>query len=165
MKTQPEASFSSAEAPETRAKVGRRLPLLLLPLLLACGGSGGSGGGSPTSPVPDCLSIGGDWDGDWSMPACGNEAEGQPSVVVTQNGCQVVIPVPGLGTFSGNLVGDRSQPNLRLDFAPEAPGNGEPACTPVSEGGLRVEPDGSISIPFGSAPAPCCQHGAVLLDR
>jgi hypothetical protein len=95
---------------------------------------------------------------------CGPDTKGASEVFVGQTGCLVVFGIPGLGGFSGTIEGNQSKPNLVLEFDRNAPGAG-PACQEVSEGSLKVQADGSVELPFGTDPAPCCRHGNVTLRR
>lgn len=136
-------------------------------ILTACGGSGGGGGGgggNPMQPGATCANIAGAWNAVWNMSPCGPDVGGSATVTITQIGCSVSFSIPGLGTFTGTLDGNRSSPNLTLQFGPNAPGSG-PACPNPSQGGLRVQADGSIFLPFGTGPPPCCQHGSVTFTR
>jgi hypothetical protein len=134
--------------------------------LAACGGGGGgSSGGGPTAPPPtvQCSNLAGTWHSSWVMD-CGPDAKGGGDVIFSQSNCSVSFSIPGLGQFAGNLVGNQSSPNLVLNFAATAPGAGSD-CKNVSEGGLRVQADGSLALPFGSDPPPCCRHGNVTFNR
>jgi hypothetical protein len=50
------------------------------------------------------------------------------------------------------------------DVRRDGPWNGV-ACANPSVGGLALQAEGSINIPFGSGPPPCCQHGSVIMTR
>lgn len=153
---------------------GTRTSLFALTCLLltACGGGSGNvrppaaPSASPATPPAhaSCVVIAGEWKAAWAMPPCGEHAAGASLVTISQEGCTVTFVIPGLGNFSGTLSGDQSVPNLLLVFGDEAPGNG-PSCTRRSEGGLRMEGEHRIWIPFGSSFPPCCQHGSVTLTR
>jgi len=116
-------------------------------------------------PGGPCDDIAGAWDGSWEMEcddASGENASDDGPVPVTQAGCFVILPVPGLGTFSGELAGGVSDSELRLDFEAGAPGADDLTCTPDGSGALTLASPTMARINFS---APCCRHGLVDLKR
>jgi hypothetical protein len=117
------------------------------------------------TPEPaSCVRLEGAWQASWAMPLCGPEVRGAPSITVMQSSCSISFMVSGLGSFEGELEGNRSRENLTIRMDPAAPGTGS-GCPNPTRGRLDVQADGSAVVVFGTGPSPCCQHGSVSLRR
>ena len=96
------------------------------------------------------------------MPPCANAA-GSGAATLTQNGCALSIAVPGLGTFTGDVVGNSQTRNFQIAFDPQAPGS--PTCTGSGAAGLDPFTASQMRFTFGDNTADCCRHGALTLRR